>query len=128
MRPQFIPGPYKMSAALLCILLRLCSAPTSLSAQAGETPGPRGELRKGIFETPRGVLELEYELTPDGRAVFEGDILLPLDLLRLEQSGGKGRHEAAVVSAFGLRWPYGIVPVEDSAMARDARVTWAMQR
>lgn len=83
-------------------------------------PGRTGERREGLFETPRGRVELEYEVI-DGQPVFEGDILLPAGNLHSEVGG-----LSAGVSALGRRWPHGVVPVEDSGLARDARVTQAI--
>jgi len=39
-------------------------------------PGRTGERREGLYEAPRGLVELEYEVI-DGQPMFEGDILLP---------------------------------------------------
>ncbi len=86
-------------------------------------PGRTGERRTGLFETPRGLVDLEYEVI-DGQPVFEGDILLPAEAGNLHSEAGG---LSAGVSALGRRWPHGVVPVEDSGLARDARVTQAIQ-
>ena len=127
--------------AAICLTLAMCVAPECSAFQAGPSPGstgealsaPRrheeafpgrtGERRKGLFETPSGIVELEYEVI-DGQSIFQGDIRLPADE---EKPGGKESRTAAGVSALGQRWPHGIVYVEDSGLARDARVIGAMR-
>ncbi len=85
-------------------------------------PGRSGKRRKGLFETPRGRVELKYQVI-HGQPVFEGDILLPV---RAGNLRSKAVTRSAGVSALGRRWPHSVVPVEDSGLARDARVTQAI--
>ena len=96
------------------------------AAQGAEEafPDRTGELRTGLFKTPWGEVQLEYQVI-DGQPVFEGDILLPADAgsapyeeLAIPQSAG--------VSALGSRWPHGVVPYENSGLASDPRVTQAI--
>jgi Astacin (Peptidase family M12A)/FG-GAP-like repeat len=87
-------------------------------------PDRTGEHRTGLFETPWGVVELEYQVI-DGQPVFEGDILLPAEAAspHYEELAIPG---SAGVSALGRRWPHGVVPVENSGLALDPRVTQAI--
>jgi hypothetical protein len=80
-------------------------------------PGRTGERRSGMFQTPQGALELEYEVI-DGVPVFQGDILLPPEAGPNYRSTG--------VTALAQRWPYGVVPVENTGLFNDSRVTNAI--
>lgn len=86
-------------------------------------PGRSGKRRKGLFETPGGRVKLKYEVI-DGQPVFEGDILLPVGA---GNPPSEVSTQSAGVSALGQRWPHGVVPVENSGLAQDARVTQAIQ-
>jgi hypothetical protein len=70
-------------------------------------------------------VELEYEVI-EGKRVFEGDILLPAPRQSIA-NGPQPKSAGIVESQLGRRWPYGIVWVEDSGLARDPRVIQAMQ-
>lgn len=80
-------------------------------------PGERGEMRRGVLETPSGPRELSYELL-HGWAVVEGDILLPAP-------GGKPRGTSRTRGTY--RWPGGVVAYTiDPALTNQARVTDAI--
>ena len=91
-------------------------------------PGRTGERRTGLFETPWGDVELEYQVI-DGQPVLEGDILLPAEAGSpyYEADSQLPENRSAGVSVLGRRWPRGIIPVEASGLARDARVTQAIR-
>ena len=108
----------QVARAMMVLALAACLAPGSIASEADH-----GELRKGTFETPFGTVELEYEVI-DGRAVYQGDIILPPEVL---QSNGKGSKSAGVVSSLGRRWPHGIVYIENSGLTRDSRVMSAIK-
>ncbi len=80
-------------------------------------PGERGELRRGVLDTPWGPHELTYEVL-HGHAVVEGDMLFPLP---------SGQTRGAVRTRATRRWPGGVVAYTlDPALANTARVTTAM--
>ena len=79
------------------------------------------ERRKGVFDTPRGVVELDYAVI-DGQAIFEGDILLPD-----APEPAKGQRGGAATASIGQLWPYGIVPYE-IPVPPDPGVTAAIQQ
>lgn len=80
-------------------------------------PGERGELRRGVLDTPWGPRELSYEVL-HGHAVVEGDMLFPLP---------SGQTRGAVRTRATRRWPGGVVAYTlDPALANTARVTDAM--
>ena len=125
-----------MVLLILALLLELAGEAHAITGATEEAlekdaeeafPDRTGEPRKGLFETPWGDVELEYQVI-DGQPVFEGDILLPAEAGSPHYEVDSQQPLSAVVSALGRRWPHGIVPVEDSGLARDARVTQAIQR
>lgn len=143
MRTSRVIGHDQMLVAVLLapvIALGCGAAPSSESGnaghdEAGETtappmvqgpeeafPGRTGEIRRGIFDTPAGRVELEYELI-DGERVYQGDILLPPEI---ETPGGVRPHSTGV-SGLAALWPHGVVPVESSGLFNDSRVTGAIQ-
>jgi hypothetical protein len=89
-------------------------------------PGRTGEIRRGLFETPWGDVKLEYQVI-DGQPVFQGDILLPAEAGSPHYETDSQQYRSAGVSVLGRRWPHGIVLIEDSGLARDPRVTQAIQ-
>jgi astacin (peptidase family M12A) len=117
----------------LCLIVGLpfqnAIATEALPADVEEAfPGRTGERRIGLFETPWGDVVLEYEVI-DGQPVLEGDILLPAEAgsPSYEADSQLPENRSAVVSALGRRWPRGVVPVENSGLAQDTRVTQAIQ-
>lgn len=91
---------------------------TATAVLAQEAP----ERRKEVFETPEGVVELEYSVL-DGQAVFEGDILLP----SAPEPSHKGHRDGAVVATIGKRWPHGIIPYNGSTVFAGSVEEQAMQ-
>lgn len=119
-----------LACAVLLTPLGGCTVPED-GAKAAEPglaveeafPGRRGELRQGVFDTSTGPRELHYELI-DGVAVFEGDIILPLDR---EHEASERRALGTVRSKETYRWPNGVVAYTlDPALPNTARVTDAI--
>jgi hypothetical protein len=82
-----------------------CS-PTASSSPTGATRAP---LHKGVIQTPHGSRDIEYEVR-DGRAIFEGDIVLG----KVDEKGGLTTQSAGDADAsrrfnVGLLWPNGQV-------------------
>lgn len=88
---------------------------TSLRGAEEAFPGQIGEPQTGWFADENGELfELDY-LSYDGRAVWQGDVMLP-----------DPGQRSGVITAFGGRWPQGVVPVESSGLFSDSRVVAAI--
>lgn len=112
------------AAALLLGALAACASDgePALDAHTFEQaeqayPGERGELRRGVLDTPSGPRELTYEVL-HGHAVVEGDMLFPLPT---------GQTRGAVRTRGTRRWSGGVVPYTlDPALANTVRVTDAM--
>lgn len=121
-----ILGPRATVGFCIAVLGLACdSEPPSGDGHPEEAfPGRRGEKRRGLFETARGTMELDYELI-EGRAIFQGDIVLAESEASLTRSelriAGAGR------STVRFRWPGMIVPYRiDSALPGQNRIHQAI--
>jgi hypothetical protein len=110
------PGPKGLGRAAIYLTALL-----GLAVLAQDAGAPAPERRIGEFETPEGVVEMEYSVI-DGQAVFEGDILLPPPA-----EPHKGRREGAGLATIGRRWPYGIIPYESNFVFLGSLIDQAMK-
>jgi hypothetical protein len=103
-----------------------CDAPPSTTEEShAELLTGNGDFRTETLNLPwLGVRQITYEMV-NGQAVFEGDIILDLDRLRIadadaSRSAGR-RNEAA-------RWIGGVIPftIDATLSANDTRITTAI--
>jgi astacin (peptidase family M12A)/FG-GAP repeat protein len=87
-------------------------------------PGAVGETRTGLFETSHGLEELSYRWL-QGKAVFQGDIILPLT--EQDPSALPVRAQGAGQTLGSFRWPNRTIPyVIDANMTDRARISDAI--
>src|SRR5262245_30550765 len=100
--------PFKRIPYLL-VLLTALGAVAGCSSSDPEAGSESGTVQRGCFATNHGYRELEYELI-DGRAIFEGDIILPLEDDRFATAFGGLRPSGAGRDTATFRWAANVVP------------------
>ncbi|PTL81492.1 M12 family metallopeptidase [Vitiosangium sp. GDMCC 1.1324] len=99
------------------------TAPSTFGGAELAYPGRSGVRRTGSLRTEQGPRPVAYEEI-NGKAVIEGDIVVPLALVTSPDERSASGAARAYASA---RWPNGVVPyVIDSALPSQSRVTDAI--
>jgi astacin len=88
----------------------------------------KGEVRSGYVQRLNGPPVLvDYEVI-EGKAVFEGDIILDPDLVQPVPEEGQPTTKGIVITGDRFRWRNGVVPfLIDPNLTNQARVTNAIQ-